>query len=519
MSEPNITKKQSIIKINEMYEGLSYFDQYGGSVLLFIVYTIIVFLVWSYSKIFINIQPIKDDWVNQRCKPNIIPFAGLINPPEGKTATEFTQENFTFCTQNILTSITGIAVAPFTYIFNLLNIMFKDLLEALQVIRQLFDSIRKKFTSMFEEVYGRISNTVFTFFPIIIKIKNAFEQTRAILVSGLYTSLGTYYTLQSLMGAILQIAVIVLIALAILVVVMWLCLAFPVAIAGTAAWAVCAAFLIIIIVFCQEKLHISVPGMPRAPRKPSCFDGETLLQMIDGSYKKIKNIGVGDILSEDGEVTAKLVLDAEGIEMYDLYGLIVSGSHSVKRKNNWIKVSKHPDAIKISKYGEPFIYCLNTKSKEIHIESDDIKEEIVFIDWDEIYDNTINIISNNSGHNNLLRGDIHQNFDAGFVGNTKIKNNDGTEILIKEIKPGTLLKNGIYVYGFVEINGKDLEYDSILGINNLNKDKTNMNYLDKTNDKMEKQPEILYHLLTNNGHFYINSAKCNDYNSLVELFL
>jgi hypothetical protein len=302
---------------------------------------------------------------------------------------------------------------------------------------------------------------------------------------------------------------------------MWLCLAWPLAIAGTAAWAVCAAFLIIIIVFCTEKLHISVPGMPSPPKKPSCFDGETLLQLLDGSYKKIKDIEVGEILAEDGEVTAKLVLDAENIQMYDLFGIIVSGSHSVKKNGKWIKVSKHSDAIRISKYVEPYIYCLNTKSKEIHIDSDDIKETLEFIDWDEIDDKTLTQISNNSGINNLLRGEIHQKFDVGFIGNTKIKNNDGTEIFIKDVKPGTILENNIFVYGIVEINGNDLEFTSILGSDILNKSKskTNMNYLDKIKESQKESEQILYHLLTNNGHFYINNAKCNDYNSVVELFL
>jgi len=48
-----------------------------------------------------NIQPIKDDWKNQRCNPGVIPFAGFINKPDDKSAIDFTSENFVYCTLNI----------------------------------------------------------------------------------------------------------------------------------------------------------------------------------------------------------------------------------------------------------------------------------------------------------------------------------------------------------------------------------------------------------------------------------
>ena len=92
--------------IKKMYEKLNYFDQYGGSVILFIIITIILIFIISYCLIMINVQPIIDDWANQRCKPNIIPIAGFITHPEGVSAFDYTQQNFTYCAQNILTNIT-----------------------------------------------------------------------------------------------------------------------------------------------------------------------------------------------------------------------------------------------------------------------------------------------------------------------------------------------------------------------------------------------------------------------------
>jgi len=521
-------KIASISKINKMYEGLSYFDQYGGSVLLFIAATIIVSLVWAYSKVIINIQPIKDDWVNQRCNPAVIPFAGIVNPPDGVSPIEFTQENFTYCTQNVLKSIAGIAVAPLTYIMHTITVVFEEIAAAFQYIRDLIDSIRKKFASISEELFGRASNVMFTFFPIIIKIKDAMQRSQAVMATSVYTFLGTYMTLKSIMGAIVQIVVIILIALAILVVIMWLCLAFPVAIAGTAFFAIVATFMIIILVFCTDTLHIPVPGMPGPPKQPSCFDGNTLLKMKDGTSKKIKDIVVGDILAEDGEVTAKMLLSAADITMYDLFGLTVSGTHKVKHFGNWIFIRNHPDAIKIHKYSEQYIYCLNTESKEIHIEALDIEDNLVFNDWDEIYDDEIVFkLSSVIGDPCLSRKNIHKEFDVGVSGNTKIQMMVGNDVSIQNIKPGMLLKNANFVYGLVEVKASDLKQNLfhlggnkeslVLGSESLHK--ISESTLDKFCENPEKTEEKLYHLLTESGSFYIHNVLFNDYNSSIELFL
>ena len=63
-------------KINEMYKKVTYFDEYGGSVFLFILLTILLFIGYSYSVVMLNIKPIKENWPAERCNPKIIPFDG-----------------------------------------------------------------------------------------------------------------------------------------------------------------------------------------------------------------------------------------------------------------------------------------------------------------------------------------------------------------------------------------------------------------------------------------------------------
>ena len=55
-----------------------------------------------------------------------MPFAGLINKPEHKSVSEFTSENFTYCSQNILKEITSFIVAPINALLSSLTALVSE---------------------------------------------------------------------------------------------------------------------------------------------------------------------------------------------------------------------------------------------------------------------------------------------------------------------------------------------------------------------------------------------------------
>ncbi len=64
--------------INKLYNKAGFLEKYGGSLWVAIILSIIFFLAISYYYVYNNIQPLKADWINQRCKPGVMPFAGII---------------------------------------------------------------------------------------------------------------------------------------------------------------------------------------------------------------------------------------------------------------------------------------------------------------------------------------------------------------------------------------------------------------------------------------------------------
>ena len=512
--------------INKMYEKLNYFDQYGGNVMLFIIITIILLIFISYCYVKIHAQPIIDDWPNQRCKPNIIPFAGFITHPEGVSALDYTAENFTHCTQTILSGITGKALEPLTFVVNAFKDMVASIMKSIQFIRAMFDKVRTMFQEISEEIMGRIMNLMIPLQQIIISFKDVLGKVQGTMTAGLFTLLGSYYALKSLMGAIAQFIIAILITLAALIAVFWILpFTWGFAISNTVIFIAIAIPMIIILTFMMDVLNVrpdlSIPQI-------KCFDENTLISMNDGTKKKISEIKVGELLFENNQVTAVVKVEARGSSLFYLDNIIVSDSHLVKYNNKWIRVSKHPHAIKYEFYSKPYLYCLNTTSKTILI------NDYIFTDWDELYDEDIIEIKLNGIFPIKELKDIHRFLDGGFKGSTKIQLKNGEYKEIKEVNVGDILYHGENVYGIVKINGDNVnnQFKYNLGKSlvveggpNLTicDEKININTtltLDNNNKKvLNKKHTELYHLLTNKKTFHVENIRFYDYNAAIDLFL
>jgi len=518
--------------IEDLYKHLTYFDQYGTSVLLFTIITICLLLVVSYCYIITNAQAIKDDWINQRCKPYVIPFAGLINAPKGTSMTQFTSDNFTYCSQNILKDVTADALIPLTFISNAITAAVNAVKDAINMMRAMFDKIRTFFQNVVQEIMGRIMNVMVVLQQIIISFRDFMGKIQGILTAALFTSLGTYYTLKALLGAIAQLVIIILIALASMIIIFWV---FPVtwgaAIANTAIFVALSIPMALILAFMVDvlKIHpsLSMPGVPSM----KCFDKNVAILLMSGEKKKASEICCGDVLINGEQITSKIVVETKGSHMYDLNAVIVSDSHKViyngqkviynkkdndqkviynkkdndqKVNNTLISVSQHPDAKKIHEYNEPFLYCFKTNTKRI------VLNDTVYADWDDLTD--LDIIAwkfkkqmdkcMDKGMDKCMDKGMDKGMDKknGFLPNTEIKLWNGTCKQIKDILIGDVLEHGEKVYGKAEIDGI---------------------YLTKNDSKNFSQTgtkqDILYHLLTDNKSFYVNNVKVYDYDAFIDL--
>ena len=509
--------------IQNMYNKLTYFDSYGNSVILFIIISIIIFFACSYCFIMINITPIKNDWANQKCKLYIIPFAGIINKPDNMSTADFTKQNFEYCTQNILKDISGVFLKPITFIISSITKVIDSIKNSLNSIRGMTNKIRTNFQQITQEIMGRIMNIMIPLQQIIISFRDTIGKIQGTMSASLFTLLGSYYTLKSLMGAIAEFIIIILISLASMIALFWILpFTWGLAASNTALFTAVAIPMALILTFMKNVLKVQ-PNLKIPSIK--CFDKNTLILMNDNTSKQIIDINIGDILLNNIIVTAKIKVITKGSQMYNLNGIIVSDSHILKYNSSWIKVSEHPESKIIENYTEPYLYCLNTNSKQIIINN------YIFTDWDELYNDDISKINKNYNkqnnkniqniqNNKINEQNIHQYLDSGFIGNTLIHLKNGQFKKIKDILVGDVLEKGENVYGIVEINGLDVIQYNLSNIYGSNLNIYNSKLLKKIYlDKKDNNEIKLYNLLTNTKTFNINNIKFYDYNYSIDLFL
>jgi len=522
----------TIKKVQDIYDKSTYFDQYGGSVLLLVIMSIVVFIIMSYCIAKSHSVVIASDWPNQRCNVSTLPFAGFIYHPDGTTAQDYTVENFNYCTQQILKGISDPALEPLVFITSILTETASGISDALQQIRALFDRIRKFIASIVQNIMNRLINIMMPIQAIIYKMQDVLARTEANMTTFMYTTIGAYYSLQSLIGAMVVFFITVLIVLLIAIfVVMYIpIIGPPLALILEIPFAILSIFISLVVIFLTVVLgakgDFEVPSL-------KCFDKDTIITMNDGQDKIISEIKTGDVLADNNEVTAIIRVESKGSDMYYLDDIFVSDTHIVNYHGKWIPVSKHPDAIKCSEYTEPYLYCLNTSKKTIVINN------ITFTDWDEIYEediqNIINQITSDKSDKSDKYEEIHKQLDGGFEESTMICLYNGEYKKIKDILIGDKLVNGEKVYGIVEINGINIteQFKYILGENLIVEGGPNLVINDSKNNKfstlnlsesknkikLEKNHDKLYHLLTDKKTFNICNVKICDYNASIDTFL
>ena len=505
-----------------IYKKTTYLDKYGGSTVITSLILLSFFIIFSYYYIESNIAPIRQNWVNERCKPSVMPFAGYINAPKGTSQLDYTNENFIQCTTSILKQVVEVFTKPIYYASDLLSQFYAVLMETVNNVRLFMFVLREKLKKIFEYIIARLVNTMIPMQQMVIKLRDLLNKISGTMVAGLMTIYGAYITLKSFVGAFLQITILILIIMVAAIILLWILpFTWPAAAAGTAFFVLISIPIILVVAAMVEILNVH--PSKKVPGKPGCFDKSTIIQTKTG-YKEITKLKLGEELVDGGKITSIFKIATDNRDMYYLNGLIVSGTHKLFHKTlGWIDVKDHPNATILKDYNEPIIYCLNTTSKRIYISN------MIFMDWDELTPTDMmklkqmKCIPTNGGFEN-----IHKYMESGFCGETILEKENGKKIKIKDVKPNDTLLNGENVIATIKIDASDLDNvfkytfggQKIVGGPNLflkHKDLGNLTTLGFKGKKTKR--DHLYHLITDTDSFQISNILVKDYNSAIENIL
>ena len=492
-------------------KSMSYADRYGTSILMFCVLMIVLFVAISYFRLSGEFQPIRDDWVNRRCEPGVIPLAGIINAPEDEGILEYTSKNFTYCVNTMLKPVADKAVSPFDMLMNGILKIFNRIKDAVESIRKMLRSIRGNLATIVRNIYNRLVNIIIPIQDLLIRAKDLFGKANAVMQTSTNMIISLLMIIKSFLGYIVSAAANILVTMA-------LVMALQVAIIA-GCWFFCpwllpgaiyvlafytAIYVVVIVLLCIIIVFVkNVTGSTARVtmfNAPSCFDENTQLELADGTTRDIAHICVGDTLKDGGVVTAKMKLAASSEKIYILRNVIVSGTHRIKHNGRWIFVSEHPEANRLFDYDKPYLYCVNTTTKKIVI------NDCVFMDWDEVDESVLTRIKSHTPmcDDEKARDIIRMHGNGGIQEDVWIAmHGRQPAVRIKDVHVGDTLKNAIEVYGIVETRA-----DMVL-------DKHNIYPCPEKDDAMRFSKKI-YHLLTRPRYFFVDGVKFMDYNNYID---
>lgn len=532
----NEIMNESAGKVVKLYKGLTYADEYGTSIVITIIFVITLFLVYAYFKTNMNSQPLKDNWAKNRCRPDVLPFAGMLNAPEGESQLNYTQKNFNFCLQELVKPIAKQAVNPLDYLMSGIMKVFTIIDKIIVFIRKMMSKVRDSLMAIVRDIWQRILKFIIPLQEIMIRQMDMFNKVIAILKVNLETMIGGYLTFKSGIGVMVTNAAWGLIIGAIVLVILYgmfiaAILFFPwtlgyilfVIAIITAVYITVMVLIVIIINFMDNVMEIrpnlKIAPPPGRPPPPSCFDQDTVIKLENGETKTIKFIQVGDVLEDGGIVTATFKLSSQKQDMYVVNNIIVSGGHSIKHNGKLVKIKDYSEAKQLTEnYTNLYLYALNTTTKQIPI------NEELFCDWDEITPEIESKLWNAIGQVSsikVVRKDlrsysvsktkdksyIHKYFDGGFSKHSSISMIKDRIKSIKTVKIGDRIENGGRVYGLVKIDKYGL-------LSSNNSDSS----LSSESLETPKGDRVLYHLLVSGdtSEFKVNGTVVPDYNNYID---
>ncbi len=146
-----------------------------------------------------SVKDVQDNWNLYRCNPLMMPFASYFAP---KGTTVSTEDNFSYCIQNMMTNFAPTITQPFNYLQSMTIDMMGSINESTAASTSQSASLNFNMSSIFSSIYGVFLNIIIEFNIIIIKLLDAQGKISGIITTLLYIMTAVQYTFESMWDGI-----------------------------------------------------------------------------------------------------------------------------------------------------------------------------------------------------------------------------------------------------------------------------------------------------------------------------
>lgn len=284
-----------------------------------LVIAVVLLFVYGYCVAIRHKKQLQQNWPSYRCKPYVIPIAGWVGPKGTSTV-----ENMGSCVKTMAKELFDLFLHPWVTLFDLFKDILKEITMDIQDLRKMIYYIRNVIKDGLVDVANKTYAAYYRIAVLFKMIRNLLLSIFYVLRSLLYVLDYAFSTLASLWNG-------------------------------------------------------SIGGVARF----FCFDSNTLIKMVDGNQKQIRNIHLGDQLWQGGFVKGVIKVKKGGSQMYDYNGIKVAGSHLVYEFDEWKRVEDSMIAVPIN-YEKEWIHCLIVDNNKIWV------GETLFADYFEKSETNLN---------------------------------------------------------------------------------------------------------------------------------
>jgi hypothetical protein len=334
---------------------------------------------------------LKQNWPEVRCDPRVMPFAGMINAPDGVSARDYTASNAAECGVQAGKHVAADALKTTNYLTGAASEVYGSIGESIQSVRGVIDQTRTGVEDITKDITTRAFNMGLPLVHASQKTNAALKKTQAVLGTTLFGSLGAMESVPSFIGASETfLAAIAGIMFASSIPLWFMPWTIPAAIALDALGVATVVVLGLAITDLNPHLHVEDPILPSRPSH--CFPPGTLVETPLGE-KPICELRVGDRLGTSGArwVTATFHASSNNVQLWNIDGVLVSSTHKVwSRENGWTFAPQHPAARLAGPAPGPFLSCINTSDGEMQV------GPLRCRDWDDLSPEELELVSD--GH-------------------------------------------------------------------------------------------------------------------------
>ena len=128
-----------------------------------VVTTALFLAVLSWVVYFIadaNMTYVRKSWKSYRCNPLVMPIAGFINAPQNIDKSEYTSQNFNFCTSEMFKVVFDNVISVFYYMVEVVTNIFKQSLESVHQFRLFLANLKTQFLKFIVDTVESIVNFI-----------------------------------------------------------------------------------------------------------------------------------------------------------------------------------------------------------------------------------------------------------------------------------------------------------------------------------------------------------------------